>query len=189
MESGLFRRSRRLKVINLLSNICINETFSDLKALSNVVDRNCEKAAEVEPICEVIKECPLGNRCCRLSKFKTNAHSELKDLTHYRMDAEVDAISYNNNSDVELLLSSMFFLFQNLKVYDASNCAVREVFFENFQWFKHLEIINLANNQISTLFGKPFHRMPLKNLNLCNYILILTFPLTKNFIIFQLTTA
>lgn len=170
MESELFRHPQRLTLVNFQSNACINAIFSDLKSLSKAVDESCEQTdpAEVKPICEVIEKCSIGEKCCRLSKFKSSSRSDLKYLKHGRIDEEVDAVSYNSNPSVEYLLVSFEETFKNLKVYDASNCAVREIFWENFNW-NSLKSINLANNQITSLVGEL--RLPLKNLDLCNYTL------------------
>lgn len=149
-----------------MSNTCINEKFSDTGTLSKNVDENCEKIdpVDVKPFCEAIEKCPLGEKCCRLSMFKS-ATRELRNLEHV-YDMNVDAISYNNNPNAESLLV-VSFLFPNLKIYDASNCSIREIFWVNFKGFYELESINLANNRISALNEKLLDKTTLKSLNLC----------------------
>lgn len=178
MESRLFRQSRSLQHANLKSNTCINEKFSSLEMLSKIVDKNCERTDPVEdkPICETIGKCHLGKKCCRLSKFKSASRLELKALKRFVGDLEVDAITYDSNPDVEYLLHRIASSFLYLKVYDASNCAVRAIFWKNFHLLRDLESINLASNQISSFNGELFHEMPLKILNLCNYTLISISP-------------
>lgn len=170
----------RLKTANFLSNTCINGYFYDAATLQMVVKENC-KAPYVEPptkpICDQFEKCPFGEKCCLLSKFQSKSPLELKRLEHNNSDSEVDAISYNNNPNIEYLLER-FSWFPNLKVYDASNCAVREIFWENFYTFDHLETLNLANNQISTFFRMQYKRH-FKNVNLGNNLKIfLTFKQT-----------
>lgn len=172
---------RSLKHVNLMGNTCISEDFADaytktlFDRLSRIVNfkhwnLECGKteSAEVKPICEVIEKCSLGEKCCRLSKFESASRLELLTLEQY-WDSEIDVIFYDNNPKVEYLLATVGVKFGNLKVYDASNCAVREIFWENFKWTDKVEFINLANNQISALTGEMYDRMPLKSLDLCNF--------------------
>lgn len=110
--------------------------------------------------------------------FKSFSRMELKKLEHessetevssYDEEVDVDAISYNNNQNVEYLLVGVGMIFDMLIMYDASNCAVREIFWNNFVFFRILESINLANNQIAALTGDLLPKIPLKNLDLCKY--------------------
>lgn len=191
MESASLRYSRNLNDVKMLGNPCVNTNASDVNMLSRVIDERCEKTSfvEIEPTCEVIGKCPLGERCCHLSKFTSVSRLELKKLQYTHEvrdkkapsnggwvklkydDAELfDAISYNNNPNVEYLLIDFGWPFTKLKVYDASNCAVREIFWKNFESQTRLETINLANNRISA-FGTELHnQMPLKNLDLCKSV-------------------
>lgn len=182
------RFARSLEHMNFLWNTCINGTFSDKSILFKVVEKNCDKIAEVKPICDVIEECRLGEKCCRLSKFNSVSRFERKKLEHEGVDEEVSIIFYDNNPKVEYLLVEVYKKFPNITVYDASNCAVRQIFFDNFELLFYLESINLANNQISTFveFAMLNNRMPLKYLDLCNFIFISTFP---KFLIFAFLAA
>lgn len=179
MESGLFLPLRSFKEANLISNTCINDTFSVKKELSRFIDESCEKTESVgvKPKCEIIQKCAIGQRCCLLSKFKSSGLKsstkiEFLKLEQKSYDGEVDAIFYNSNPSVEYLLvaSSFNVEFKNLKVYDASNCSIRRIFWKNFNGFYKLETINLANNQISALNEKLFDEKPLKNLDLCEFM-------------------
>lgn len=169
MDGNLFRQSRNLNNANLVSNICINEKFSEVNDLAYVINERCKatESAAAEPNCEVIEKCLFGKNCCRLSKFKSVSRLELKELEEdWENEQKIDVIQYNSNPDVEYLLKHVW-LFSRLKVYDASNCAVREIFWSNFEMCDKLEHINLANNQITSVVDVLFYRMPLKTLNLC----------------------
>lgn len=172
--------------MNLLLNACINDEAFDktgLETLSKVADEHCNKtgSVEVKPRCEVIEKCSIGERCCRLLHFKTDSRLELKTLEYDgefskkssdpSSDRTVDVITYNNNPSVEYLLIGVQRTFPSLKVYDASNCSIREIFWGNFKWLTRLEFIYLANNKITAIedFAKTFgylSRMPLKFLDL-----------------------
>lgn len=159
--------------MNLLSNTCVNGTFFNKITLADVLYENCEKTepAMVEATCEVIEKCAIGENCCILSKFKNDSPWELKWIEQ-ETDDKIDAIFYNSNQNVEYLLLNIYLSLRNLKVYDASNCSIREIFWVNFKRCYKLESINLANNQISALNEKLFEEMPLKILDLCNFIFI-----------------
>lgn len=193
MRQELFLQPRKLRYVNLKSNICINGNFSDMDALSKVITESCENPdpAEVKPVCEVIEKCPVGEKCCRLSKFKSESRLELKEIKHQNSNCSnyVDAISYNSNKNVEYLLIKVNLIFKKLKAYDASNCAVREIFWKNFEWLFQLESINLANNQISSIIEELYSPMQLKNLDLCNFFFYFTVFQHYNVFIFQPTTA
>lgn len=170
MESRLFRYSSKLNHVNLMSNSCINGSFTDiLDALSVIVDENCEKTDfELKPFCEVTGKCALGEKCCQLSKFKSLSRLEWKTLS-FDHDFGFDAIWYNSNPNIEYLLAKISWTFGDIKVYDASNCAVREVFWINFRGLSMLETVNLSNNQFTAVVRELFDQMPLKKLDLCNY--------------------
>lgn len=173
MDAKLFYYSHTEEYIghvNLMSNICVDGSFSDSDELSAVVRKTCEKTdTEVKPSCEVIGKCALGEKCCQLSQFKSVSRLEWETLSLDDGFWGFDAITYNSNPNVEYLLAKISWTFSDIKAYDASNCSVREVLWINFFHLNKLESINLANNQISALIGELFDRMPLKVLNLCNY--------------------
>lgn len=165
-------RDLNLRYVNLMSNICINGKFTSKEGiLPKTIDENCEETerTEIRPTCEVIEKCRLGEKCCQLTKFRSDSHWNLKTLEGTQM-TDVDALSYNSNLDVEYLLTGIQEIFPNLKVYDASNCAIRRVFKVNFESLHQLKTINLANNKISALNQIFYREMSLKKLDLCKYV-------------------
>lgn len=119
LQSELFKPLRKIQLVKLKSNVCINENFYDVEALKKIVDENCKEldSAEVEPICEMIGKCHIGEKCCRLSDFKSFSRTKLKSFEQETDDLEVDAIFYNNNMNVEYLLAVIGSKFRSLKVY------------------------------------------------------------------------
>lgn len=206
--------------MNLLLNICINDEAPEktqLEKLSTTAVGNCEKAGpvEVKPKCEAIEKCSFGEKCCRLLQIRTDSRLELKTLEYDgefsakpnpfgpfanfytpnpSRDGSVDVISYNMNPNVEYLLVGVETKFPNLKVYDAANCSIREIFWENFELLARLEFIHLANNKISAVenFAKTFgrlKRMPLKFLDLGMYFFGFLLKILAMLFHLQQTTA
>lgn len=176
-----WRQFNSVKHWNFMFNTCLNETYHNIEPLVNIKTTNCEKSepalTEVKPTCQVINKCSLGQRCCFLSKFKSSSSLVLQRLEKGDDNQEFDAVSYNSNPNVQYLLEAFAnWAFWPLKVYDASNCAIREIFLENFDFFYDIESINLANNQISAV-SSFLIEIPLKHLNLCNYLFVSSFPL------------
>lgn len=172
MEGKLFHRTRLLEIVDLKSNSCIDNKFTDKYELSIEVGNNCDEvnsiSSKTEPRCEKIGKCLLGENCCQLTMFQSASRSKLKKIEHEDKNGSIDAISYNSNKKILYLLVDLSSNFGNLIAYDASNCAVRAIFKSNFELLSSLKSINLTNNQISVIMGDLYHMMPLETLDLCN---------------------
>ncbi|KAL7016874.1 hypothetical protein ACKWTF_010173 [Chironomus riparius] len=79
----------------------------------------------------------------------------------------IKAINFRNNKKIEFLPIKVYKKLQNLNVFQAFNCAVQEVKYENFQNLAELQLVSLASNEISNIPKDTFKDLSnLKHLEL-----------------------
>lgn len=173
--------SQSLKVVNLKANLCINEeiftSYNHYLKKKNYLSMfgQCDQN-QVSPLCEAIGPCKNSLSCCRLTTYFSRSLTENTRIVNQSEDDNVEEIDYNSNAAVEFLLVDLVLKFRKLRYYEASNCGIREIFFENFRGFS-LETMDLSGNVIANIKKYTFNGLTLKTLKLgkrcCSTSLIL----------------
>lgn len=80
-----------------------------------------------------------------------------------RENIELDIFKISNNPELKHLPAEGFQCSAdqfNIYLFDASNCALEEVFDDSLKTFSALSVINLSNNNIKTISNKVFSHSP-----------------------------
>jgi Leucine-rich repeat (LRR) protein len=85
-----------------------------------------------------------------------NLSIEIEGFVISSEDSNVKALDFGQNKNIEFLPSSPYQAFPSLELYNAPNCSVKSVTFQNFMKLNKLRGLYLYENQIETIKSDTF---------------------------------
>lgn len=178
MKGSAFENLPKLKHVFVSENKCISRYFyteepfikglsEHIRDISKTIDENCgidRKNTQIAFEKTPVSQCFLvDNFICITCEMTT--YTAIKDIGYTILDSPNNAtviMDLRDNRNIEFLPNSPNDKFPNLKKYQASRCAIREVSKRNFENLHQLTLIELQENQIFAVLSDTFEG--LKNL-------------------------
>lgn len=160
-----------MQVVDLTSNICVDQKFSgelEIQGMISSIESKCENkrpsSQTNEVLCEQTLKCEYGI-CCIIGR-ETHINSQnSQNYSIFSSDfTRIQSLSILEFYEVERLENIQFFpvvnrLIRNLIRYEVKNTLIKNISEENFNGMIWLEILRLSSNLIETVPDDAFQNL------------------------------